>query len=256
MNRIDKKFIELKEINKKALITFVTAGHPSIKKTKELILIKEEAGADIIEVGIPFSDPLADGPIIQKASTMALKNGLKVKDVFKMIAEVRKESDVPLLFLVYFNIIFNYGIESFVSECKKVGIDGLIVPDLPYEEETELTEFLDDSLCLIPLVSPISKDRIKKIVSNKKGFVYCITSLGTTGQEDGFHENTEEYLKEIRKITKLPLAIGFGIKSTKQVKPFLSSIDGYIIGSTIVQSIDDNQNDLEAVKKLVTSLVL
>lgn len=256
MNRIEEKFVELKNKNKKALITFTTAGHPSIEKTKEIILLKEKAGADIIEIGIPFSDPLADGPVIQASSMSALKNGLKVKDIFQMVEEVRKETEIPLIFLVYFNTIFNYGIKKFINKCNRIGIDGLIIPDLPYEEENELVEFLDDSLYLIPLISPVSKERVKKIVNNKKGFIYCITSLGTTGQDDGFYKNTKEYLKSVKDASDLPIAIGFGIKTTDQIKEFIPFIDGYIVGSKIVQSIEENKENLNEVQKLVASLVL
>ena len=256
MNRIDQKFIELKKKNKKALITFTTAGHPSIEQTKEIILLKEAAGADIIEIGIPFSDPLADGPIIQSSSMHALKNGLKVKDVFKMVEAVRKETEIPLIFLVYYNTVFNYGIENFVSKCNTIGIDGLIIPDLPYEEENELVKYLNEALYLIPLISPVSKKRVKKIVANKKGFVYCITSLGTTGQDDGFYKHTKKYLESVKEVTDLPIAIGFGIKTTHQIRELLPVIDGYIVGSKIVQSIEENKENLDEVKKTVASLVL
>lgn len=256
MNRIDQKLIELENNNRKALITFTTAGHPSIEKTKEIILLKEAAGADIIEIGIPFSDPLADGPVIQASSMRALKNGLKVKDVFQMVKEVREVTEVPLIFLVYFNTIFNYGKEAFVEKCRSIGIDGLIIPDLPFEEEDEIIQFLDDSLHLIPLVSPVSKDRIKKIVKNKKGFIYCITSLGTTGLSGGFYKNTEAYLESVREVSNLPIAIGFGIRTTDQIKAFIPYIDGYIVGSRIVECIENNSNNLSRVVKLVTSLVL
>jgi tryptophan synthase alpha chain len=256
MNRIDQKFIELKNKNKKALITFTTAGHPTIEKTKEIILLKDAAGADIIEIGIPFSDPLADGPVIQASSMKALKNGLKVKDVFRMVEEVRKVTEVPLVFLVYFNTIFNYGKKAFVDKCKTIGIDGLIIPDLPFEEEKELLMFLDDSLYLIPLISPISKDRVKKILHQKKGFVYCITSLGTTGQADGFYKNTKNYLQSVKEVTDLPIAIGFGIKTTDQIQEFMPFIDGYIVGSRIVQCVEEHHDNLSKVVKLVTSLVL
>jgi tryptophan synthase alpha chain len=256
MNRIDQKFLDLRKRNKKALITFTTAGHPSIEKTKEIILLKEAAGADIIEIGIPFSDPLADGPVIQASSMNALKNGLKVKDVFQMVEELREITEVPLIFLVYFNTIFNYGKEAFVKKCQAIGIDGLIIPDLPFEEEDEIIEFLDDTLHLIPLVSPVSKDRVKKIVNQKKGFIYCITSLGTTGQAGGFYKNTKEYLESVREVSDLPIAIGFGIKTTDQIQEFIPYIDGYIVGSRIVDCIDKNSNNLSRVVKLVSSLVL
>lgn len=251
MNRITSKFIELKD--KKAFITFLEAGHPDLDITEKLILEKEKAGADIIEIGIPFSDPLADGPIIQNAAKIALSNNVTVEKIFKMVKDIRKKTDIPLVFLVYYNIVFNYGNKEFIDKCIEIGIDGLIIPDLPYEEEGELTQFINEQIFLIPLVSPVSEKRIEKIIKDKKGFVYCVSSLGTTGQNNGFHKKTVKLIRKIKKYTDIPVAIGFGIKNKEDIEIFKESADGIIIGSRIVEEIDKTNGDLHKIHSLVNS---
>lgn len=255
MNRIDKKFIELKEKNQKALITYITAGDPSLEKTRELIYAKEKAGADIIEVGIPFSDPLADGPVIQKAAQNALNKGIKVKEIFQCIEEVRKNTQIPLLFLVYFNTILAYGIETFVDKCNQVGIDGLIIPDLPFEEQEEIMPFIRKSnVALIPLIAPTSKDRVKKILKDKNGFIYCISSLGVTGMNNNFYEEAETFLKTVKESTKLPTAVGFGISNKEDVARFKPYVDGVIVGSAIVKRVTDDEKSIKQVEDFVAEL--
>lgn len=255
MNRIDKIFNKLKSENKKALITYVTAGDPSIENTEEIIYAKERGGASIIELGIPFSDPLADGPVIQKAAQKALENGIKVNQVFKCIENVRKNTDIPLVFLVYFNTILAYGVEGFVKQCNNIGIDGLIIPDLPYEEQNEIMKYIKDSnVALIPLIAPTSKYRIKDIVKDKNGFVYCISSLGVTGMKDGFYKEVDEFLSLVRQYTNLPIAVGFGISTKEDIKRFSGLVDGVIVGSAIVKKVSDSKGNIIEIEGFVKEL--
>ncbi len=251
MNRITKKFNDLRKNSEKAVITFLMAGHPNMQKTHEIILSEESMGVDIIEIGIPFSDPLADGEIIQNAANYSLKNGTKVEDIFLMVENLRKKTEIPLLFLVYYNIVFNYGNEKFAKKCKEIGIDGLIIPDLPYEEEFELTKYLDDSIHLIPLVSPTSEKRIEKIVKNKKGFIYFVSSLGTTGQNNAFHEDVIEKINKVKEYSNLPISIGFGIKNREDYDFFIDYVDGIIIGSKIVETIEKTGGNIEKISEVI-----
>ncbi len=243
MNRIDKKFKILKKDGRKAIITFVTAGDPNLSITRKLVFKLEEAGADIIELGIPYSDPIADGPIIQVSSERALKNGVKIVKIMDMVKEIREKSQVPLIYLAYYNSIFKYGIEKFLRECKKVGIDGLIIPDLPIEERREIEIIMDKyGVYLIPLVAPTSEERIKEIVKSGKGFVYCVTVKGITGVRNEINTNIKKYIEMVNSHTKLPKALGFGISSKKMAEKLSSYCDGIIIGSAIIKRINEEDN--------------
>ena len=181
-NRIDRTLQALKQQGKKALIPFVTAGHGGYDRTEQLVLQMEKAGADIIELGIPYSDPLADGPVIQAAGLRAFAGGFRLEDTFKIVKNVRKNSQIPLVIMVYYSSIIGFGKEKFVELCVDADIDGLIVPDLPYEEYDELKPLLDETnVYMIPLVALTSEDRIPMLVKESKGFVYCVSSLGVTG---------------------------------------------------------------------------
>ncbi|PKM49448.1 MAG: tryptophan synthase subunit alpha [Firmicutes bacterium HGW-Firmicutes-7] len=256
MNRIDKKFIELKEKNKKAFIGFITAGDPTLAKTSDLVHALEEAGTDIIELGIPYSDPLADGPVIQMANQRAFKNAdLSVSSIMDMVRAIRKSTEIPLLYLVYINTIIVYGKERFIKDCTEVGIDGLIIPDMPFEEREELMELISETdLALIPLVAPTSMDRIAKITEGCKGFVYCVSSLGVTGRSSEFHEDIKDYLKDVKSKTNLPIAVGFGISNKKDIDVLSDLVDGVIVGSAIVQIVSEGDGDVEIVKKFVRDL--
>lgn len=257
MNRIDQKFRTLKENHQKAFISFLTAGHPSIEQTKKLIKMKAKNNVDIIEIGIPFSDPLADGPVIQNSSTKALANGISVNEIFKMVEDLRNDIDIPLVFMTYFNIIYNYGIQAFVKRSKAIGIDGLIIPDLPYEEEHEITQYLeDDQLYLIPLLSPTSEKRIEKNVKNKSGFIYYVSSTGVTGSRTNAYETIEEQVDKIRKFTDLPIAVGFGIKTSEDVKAIQRFADGSVVGSRIVQTIEESDGSIEQVEQVINKLII
>jgi tryptophan synthase alpha chain len=255
MNRIEAKFNQLKKNNEKALITYITAGSPSLQCTEELIYAQERAGAAIVEIGIPFSDALADGPIIQKAAEDALRKGTTVKGIFEVIKKARKNTEVPLVFLVYYNTLLAYGVEKFVNNCCEFGIDGLIIPDLPYEEQHEVTQFLEDKeLALIPLVAPTSEDRISKIVENKKGFVYCVSSLGVTGMKDGFYGDVEAYLKTVKELADIPIAVGFGVGSKADVEKFAPHVDAVIVGTAIVKLVNETEGNAEKLIEFIEEL--
>ena len=256
MNRVKAKFKELKEISKTAFIGYVTAGDPAIQKTVELVHAMEAGGADIIEIGIPYSDPLADGPVIQDAALRAFDNGICVNDIFYCVEEIRKQSQVPLLFLVYYNTIFNIGNESFAKRCRDVGVDGLIVPDLPMEERNELLKYTDKyDICLVPLVAPTSKNRVADIAHYNSGFVYCVSTMGVTGVRDSFNDNVVEYLQDVKSQTNLPVAVGFGISSGEKVKFFSQYVDGVIVGSAIVKKVHESNGNVVIIEELVNELI-
>ncbi|MBP2073314.1 tryptophan synthase alpha chain [Thermoanaerobacterium butyriciformans] len=258
MNRIDKKFYELKQKGLKAMIPFITAGDPSLDVTVELVFKMEEGGADIIEIGIPYSDPLADGPIIQASSTRALKNGTKIDNIMDAVKKIRQKSEIPLVYLVYYNSIFKYGIERFVNEAKESGIDGLIIPDLPLEERKDIKEISEKyGIYLIPLVAPTSKERIKNICESGKGFVYCVSTKGVTGIRNSIETDIKEYMRIVSEYTNMPKAIGFGISGPDMAKRFAPYCDGIIVGSAIVKMINDSRSKEEIydnVKKFIYSI--
>lgn len=250
MNRIETRLQELKQENKKAFITYMTAGLPSLEGTKDIILAQDEAGTDIIELGVPFSDPVADGPVIQEASYQSIQLGTNLVKVFDVVEEVRKESQIPIVFMLYYNTILYYGVEKFVEKCMQVGVDGLIIPDLPLEEQEEINEFLgkDGTPILIQLVSPVSKQRISKILKNARGFVYCVSAMGVTGQQANFHKDILEYLTEVKNVSTIPVMMGFGIRDAKDVKPMKEIIDGAIVGSHFIKLMQVCDYKLENIK--------
>lgn len=244
MNRIDLAFNKLKEENRKALIPFIANGDPSIEETVATILNLEKAGASIVEIGIPFSDPLADGPVIQESYNRALAAGIKVKDIFTTGKKVREKSEVPLIIMVYFNLVYHYGVDRFLTDAGKAGFDGLIVPDIPLEERGQLKEKCEaEGVYLIPLVAPTSKERIKKITTDAKGFVYCVSSNGTTGERSKLSANITEYLDTVRESTDAPICLGFGISSRAVVKEVKEYCDGVIIGSAVVRRLSENRDN-------------
>lgn len=254
MNRIDKKFQELGE--EKALITFVTAGDPDLDTTKKLVLEMEKSGADLIELGVPFSDPIAEGPTIQKASLRALKGGITLVKIFGLVRELRKETDMPLLLMMYVNTIYRFGTQRFFDLCVETGIDGVIVPDLPFEEKDELDSFAKAAdVRLISLVAPTSHQRIAEIASAAEGFLYCVSSTGVTGTRSEFKTDFDEFFGEIKKSVKIPCCVGFGISSPEQAKKMSSYCDGAIVGSAIVKLVEQYGKDSVAlVGEFVKSL--
>lgn len=252
MNRIEQKMALLKEKNEKAFITYMTAGLPDLERTKELILAQEEVGTDVIELGIPFSDPVADGPVIQKASYQSICLGTNVKKVFQMMKEIRSEGvTVPIVFMLYYNTILHYGITDFARQCKECGVDGLIVPDLPFEEQEELQNALDelDAAIFIQLVSPVSAERIPVILKHARGFVYCVSSMGVTGQEGTFHKEVLTYLQNVKEISNIPVMMGFGIRCPKDIEPMKEVIDGVIVGSHFIQLLEEHDYSIHAAKE-------
>lgn len=249
MNRIEAKMKALQEKGEKAFITYITAGLPDLEGTKKLLKAQEKAGLDVVELGIPFSDPVADGPVIQDASYKAICNGINLKKVFVTVEELRKEgSELPIVFMMYYNTVLHYGVEKFVKECNACGVDGLIIPDLPLEEQEELQTQLqkEDGTILIQLVSPVSKDRVPKILKNARGFVYCVSSMGVTGQEATFHRQILEYLTAVKKEAKIPVMMGFGIRTAEDVRPMKEIIDGAIVGSHFITLMREHGFDPQA----------
>ena len=217
----------------KAFIPFITCGYPDLETTEKIVYAMVDAGADLIEVGIPFSDPIAEGPVIQEADERALLAGCTLDKLFDAIKEVKDEIHIPMVFMTYANVVFSYGSERFISTCKEIGIDGLILPDIPYEEKEEF-----DSICkqygldLVSLIAPTSHERISMIAKEANGFVYCVSSLGVTGTRTEITTNVGEMVALVKKAKDIPCAIGFGI-STKMT----ASADGVIVGSAIVKII-------------------
>lgn len=242
MNRIDKEFEILKKENKKALVPFVTFDKLTKEELAKLIIDIREAGANIVEIGVPFSEPLADGEIIQKAYTNALNRGIAIKDIFNTVEIIREECEIPIVVMVYYNLVYCYGIEKFLNKAKEVGIDGLIIPDLPLEERKEvLNECIERNIYLIPLVAPTSKDRIKKIIENGDGFIYCISSMGITGERSEIlNKSTINYLNYVKEERNKPFLVGFGISNSKIAKEVCKYCDGVIVGSSVVKRISNN----------------
>lgn len=239
MSRIKKAFE-----NKKAFIGFLTAGDPSLKKTEEFILQMERAGATLVEIGIPFSDPIAEGAVIQEANIRALNAGCTTDKIFDMVSRLREKTDIPLVFLTYLNPVFRYGSEKFMSRCKDIGIDGLIIPDMPFEEKGELADIADQyNIELISLIAPTSEQRITMIAKEAKGFIYLVSSMGVTGIRSDIKTNVKEMVAAIRTVTDIPVAVGFGINTREQVQKYFNEADGAIVGSAIVRLIAQYGND-------------
>ena len=239
MSRIGQAFQ-----NGKAFIPFVTGGDPDLETTEKLLIAMQEAGADLIEIGLPFSDPIAEGIVIQEANERALSAGCTTDKLFDMVKRARQMVTVPMVFLTYINPIFTYGKEKFMKRCMECGIDGLIVPDLPYEEKGEIKEVCEEyGVDLISMIAPTSKERIKMIAREAKGFVYVVSSLGVTGVRSEISTNVEEMTSMIREVTEVPCAVGFGISKPEQAAKMAAISDGAIVGSAIVRMVAANGRD-------------
>lgn len=251
MNRITEVFKR-----GKALIVFITGGDPDIETTEKLIPAIEKAGADLIEIGIPFSDPVAEGIVIQEADERALKNGCTTDKLFDMVSRVRQKTDIPLLFMTYLNPVFTYGKEKFSHRCAECGIDGIIVPDMPFEEKGELLETLEASnIDLVSMIAPTSEERIEMIAREAGGFIYCVSSLGVTGVRKNITTDIEQMVKKIRNVTNTPCAIGFGISTPEQAGAMAAVSDGAIVGSAIVKLIAQyGRNSIGPVSEFVSAL--
>ena len=236
MSRIAQTFARLKAEGKTAFMPFVTMGFPELDTTAELVPALAEAGADLFELAVPFSDPTAEGPTIQKSSFRALENGVTIEKCFEMARQIRRKTDAPILFMGYFNPVFAYGVEKYVAECAANGIDGLIIPDLPPEEAAELLAACRRAgLDLVSMVAPTSTDeRIRAAVANASGFIYCVSLAGVTGARSALPEYLPEFLGRVRAQTDLPLVLGFGISKPEHVAQVRGLVDGAIVGSALV----------------------
>lgn len=253
MSRIERKFAELKGSGKKALIIFVTAGDPDMKTTEQLIPQLFKAGADIVEIGVPFSDPLADGPVIQASYVRALRHNVNLKKIFAMVKRLRKKTDEPLLLMSAYNLIHHYGSAKFAASAAKAGVDGVIFPDLtPEEASSELRHFKRNNLNPIFLAAPTSDiGRIRKITKASKGFVYYISVKGITGDKKPSEEEVRRQVETIRKVTDLPIACGFGIKTPQQAKQIGKITDGVIVGSAVVKLLAGSGTIPARIKKVL-----
>ena len=249
MGRIEGKFSYLRDKGERALIAYLTAGDPSLEHTKEIILGLDAAGVDVLEIGVPFSDPTADGPIIQAASRRALQNGVTLSDILDMIESLRKISEIPIVLFGYYNPIFIYGNERFAKRAKEVGVDGILVVDLPPEESAELRRYTDRSgIDFISLIAPTtSTERIEKISRDATGFLYYISITGVTGTVKPRVLDIKRDVERIRKITTLPLVVGFGISTPQQVGEIAPYVDGVVIGSAFVRLIEENRDRVDMI---------
>ena len=225
----------------KAFIGFLTAGDPTPEKTIEYILEMDEAGADLIEIGIPFSDPVAEGPVIHEANIRALKQETHTDTVFHIVEKVREKTDIPLVFLTYINPVFYYGYEEFFTKSEQLGVDGIIIPDLPFEEKGEIREYAKKhNVDIISLIAPTSKERIKMIAEDASGFIYVVSSLGVTGVRSEIKTDLKSIISIIKEVTDVPTAVGFGINTTEQARNISKISDGVIVGSAIVKIIAEH----------------
>lgn len=256
MNRIDHTFRQLRETGRKALIPYIMAGDPSLERTKKYVLDLETSGADIIELGVPFSDPLADGPTIQQAAERSLNKGTTLKKVLNLVKEIRKDSDIPLILMSYFNPIFKFGIESFVKDAVRQGVDGVIIPDLIPDEAGDFVKLAkQQGLNTIFLLAPTSTgDRIHKVSQVSSGFIYYVSITGITGSKLTTGNTMKSTLNAIRKRARQPIAVGFGISNAKEAKKIAKLADGVIIGSAIVKLIHQKKSIINFVKEIRTAV--
>lgn len=238
----------LRTAGKKGLITFVTAGDPDMAGTVEIVLRMAAAGADIIELGVPFSDPLADGPVIQKASRRSLESGCTLPQILEAVKEIRKKCIKPLVLMGYYNPVYRYGVRRFVLDAARAGINGVIVPDLPHEESGPLREAAREAgMDFIPLVAPTTTDRrLKKIAGDAQGFIYCVSVTGVTGAREEIKTDLEAFIGNVRRYTTLPLAVGFGISGPEQAVRAAAHCDAVVVGSAIVNIIAKHGKGLPA----------
>jgi tryptophan synthase alpha chain len=231
--------------NKKALIAYLTAGDPSLKDTEEFIIALAQNGADLIEIGIPFSDPIAEGEVIQNAMARALTKKICLDDIFDMAARIKKRTRVPLVFMTYLNPLLSYGYDKFFAKCKETGIGGIIAPDMPFEEQVEVKEYAGKyGIDIISLIAPTSSaGRIETIAKSAKGFIYLVSSLGVTGVRAKITTDIKGMVEKIKKVTDTPVAVGFGISTAEQAGEMTKCADGVIIGSAIVKIIAEHKEN-------------
>lgn len=227
--------------NGKALIAFLTAGDPTIEDSVRYVQVMEKAGASLIEIGVPFSDPIADGPVIMEADVRALAHNIHLPQAMEEAREIRKVSAIPLVFLTYYNPVYSYGVEKFFRDCAEIGVDGVIIPDMPHEEQEEIRPTADKyAVDIIQMVAPTSEERIRTNVANATGFVYLVSSMGVTGMRSDIKTDIGEIAKIIRETTDTPIAVGFGIHTPEQAAKMAAIADGVITGSGVVDLIGKN----------------
>lgn len=255
MNKIKNAFE-----NKKAFIGFLTAGDPTFEASFNNIMALVRAGASLIEIGIPFSDPIAEGPVIQEANIRALSHGMTTDRAFELAAKVREQTDIPICFMTYLNPVFKYGYDRFFARCKEIGVDGLICPDMPYEEKGEADGIAKKyGISVISLIAPTSEERIKMIAEDADGFLYIVSSMGVTGVRSEIKTDLAAIMESVKKYAKVPAAIGFGISTPEQAAKMSSLADGVIVGSAIVKLVakygeDAPEHIYEYVKSLVDAI--
>lgn len=241
MNKIQDAFH-----NKKAFITYLMAGDPNLDQSAKHILASQAAGADLIEIGIPFSDPIAEGPVVENASVRALAAGVRLNHVFDMVASIKDQMHVPMVFMTYLNPVFVYGYDAFFAKCQEIGISGIIIPDLPFEEQEEVKAVAKQyGIAVITLIAPTSLSRIKEIAKQAEGFIYLVSSMGVTGVRQDITTDIDILVKQIKEVTTTPVAVGFGISQPQQVAHFSNMADGVIVGSGIVRLVEEHLEEAE-----------
>jgi tryptophan synthase alpha chain len=252
MTRIEKKFQALKAANRKAFIPYITAGDPDLKTTAELILALERAGADIIEVGVPFSDPIADGPVIQRATERALASHTSLKDILRMTMEIRKKSEIPLLLMSYYNPLLHYGLDKLAHDVAAAGFDGVLATDLTVEESGSFRKAMSNAgLNTIFLVAPTSSpERIRQIAETSTGFLYAVSRTGVTGERQELSTELKQFLQTLRAYTRVPIAVGFGISRPEHLKAVWQEADGAVVGSALVRAIEENASSRDIANRV------
>ena len=252
MNRIQKLFQDRTE----KVIPFITAGYPSKDRTVEMVFAAEESGAAMVELGMPFSDPLADGPIIQEASQIAIDNGVNIQWILEVTTEIRKQSEIPLALMGYINPIIKYGTDKFIKDCKNAGVDGLIIPDLPPEEAKEIVKMAKKAgICIILLVAPNTADeRIREISSMAGTLIYCVAILGITGGEGAQESELKKYLKRVEEYSNCPFVVGFGIKERVDVIEINRMAHGAVVGSAIIEQLKNSNEPIAAIRNYIHHL--
>ena len=252
MNRIEKRFEELKKQGRKAFIPFITAGDPDLITTRALVLELEKRGADIIELGIPFSDPIAEGLVIQKSSQRALEEGASLLKILDLVKELRHQTEIPLVLMGYYNPIFKFGEKKFIEKTSHTGVDGLIIVDLPPEEaHFLLKETEKNNLDIIFLLTPVSsEERIKLVCEHSRGFIYCVAYAGITGDEKRKDKNLKDLVDKVHFLTSTPVGIGFGISSPSAAKKTASLVEVVVVGSAIIKKIEKYKDEKNLVKEV------
>lgn len=251
MSKISEAFHD-----KKAFIAYLMAGDPNLSESAEYILAAQDAGADLIEIGIPFSDPIAEGDVIQQASVRALEAGTRLDGIFEMVALLKDRIHVPVVFMTYLNPVFVYGYDRFFQTCREIGVSGIIIPDLPFEQQDEAAvPAAEYGIEVITLVAPTSAERIERIAGDAKGFIYLVSSMGVTGMRKEVTSNIRSRVEALRQVTDLPVAVGFGISTPKQASQYARHSDGVIVGSAIVSIIQKNNADTaDEVKQYISEM--